>query len=85
MKSFAYAKADTPEAAVAAAAAARFIAGGTNLLDLMKLQVETPAKLVDISRLDLASIEERPDGGLTIGALVPNSDLAADPRVIEGL
>ena len=61
----------------------RFIAGGTNLLDLMKLQVETPAKLVDISRLDLTEIEERDDGGLTIGALVPNSDLAADPRIIE--
>ena len=48
----------------------------------MKLQVETPAKLVDISRLDLASIDDRDDGGLTIGALVPNSDLAADPRII---
>jgi xanthine dehydrogenase YagS FAD-binding subunit len=61
----------------------RFIAGGTNLLDLMKLQVEIPAKLVDISHLDLAGIEERAEGGLTIGALVPNSDLAADARVIE--
>ena len=48
----------------------------------MKLQVETPSKLIDISRLDLTGIEEREDGGLTIGALVPNSDLAADPRVI---
>ncbi|MDN8814857.1 FAD binding domain-containing protein, partial [Staphylococcus aureus] len=65
-------------------AGTKFIAGGTNLLDLMKLQVETPNKLVDISRLPLADIEEREDGGLTIGALVPNSDLAADPRVIEG-
>ena len=64
---------------------AKFIAGGTNLLDLMKLQVETPDKLVDISRLDLAKIEEREDGGLTIGALVPNSDLAADRRVIAEL
>jgi xanthine dehydrogenase YagS FAD-binding subunit len=84
MKSFAYAKADTPEAAVRGmdGDAARYIAGGTNLLDLMKLQVETPAKLVDISRLDLASIEDADDGGLLIGALVPNSDLAADPRVI---
>jgi len=62
---------------------ARFIAGGTNLLDLMKLQVETPAKLVDISRLDLAEIEEIDDGGLRIGALVPNADLAAEPRVRE--
>jgi xanthine dehydrogenase YagS FAD-binding subunit len=82
MKIFEYAKAETPEAAVAAGG--RFIAGGTNLLDLMKLQIETPEKLVDISRLDLAEIEERADGGLTIGALVPNSDLAADARVIKG-
>jgi xanthine dehydrogenase YagS FAD-binding subunit len=84
MKTFTYEKADSPEAAVRDldSDTARFIAGGTNLLDLMKLQVETPAKLVDISRLDLATIEEREDGGLTIGALVPNSDLAADPRVI---
>jgi xanthine dehydrogenase YagS FAD-binding subunit len=82
MKTFAYSRADSPEAAVAAGG--RFIAGGTNLLDLMKLQIETPESLVDISRLDLAKIEQREDGGLTIGALVPNSDLAADPRVIEG-
>ena len=80
MKRFDYARADSPAAAVAAGG--RFIAGGTNLLDLMKLEVETPARLVDISRLDLARIDERDDGGLTIGALVPNSDLAADPRVI---
>jgi len=80
MKPFDYARADTIEAAVSGGG--RFIAGGTNLLDLMKLQVETPEKLIDISRLDLDQIEEREDGGLTIGALVPNSDLAADPRVI---
>jgi xanthine dehydrogenase YagS FAD-binding subunit len=80
MKTFDYARADSVEAATGAGG--RFIAGGTNLLDLMKLQVETPDKLVDISRLDLNTIEERDDGGLTIGALVPNSDLAADPRVI---
>jgi xanthine dehydrogenase YagS FAD-binding subunit len=84
MKTFDYAKAESPEAAVAAVGeGTKFIAGGTNLLDLMKLQIETPDKLVDISRLDLAQIEQREDGGLTIGALVPNSDLAADPRVIE--
>ena len=83
MKTFTYAKAETPEAAVGGFAQdAKFIAGGTNLLDLMKLQIETPGKLVDISRLDLAQIDDREDGGLTIGALVPNSDLAADPRVI---
>lgn len=81
MKTFDYERASSIDAAVRAGG--RFIAGGTNLLDLMKLQVETPDKLVDISRLDLDRIEERDDGGLTIGALVPNSDLAADPRVIE--
>ncbi len=79
MKTFDYTRADTPKGAVRAGG--RFIAGGTNLLDLMKLQVETPERLVDISRLDLNTIEEQ-DGGLLIGALVPNSDLAADPRVI---
>ena len=86
MKSFAYEKATTAEAAVRDidGPAAKFIAGGTNLLDLMKLQVETPAKLVDISRLPLGDIDRRADGGLTIGALVPNSDLAADGRVVEG-
>ncbi|HXH15557.1 MAG TPA: xanthine dehydrogenase family protein subunit M [Sphingomonas sp.] len=84
MKTFTYEKPATPEAAVKDIDThdAKFIAGGTNLLDLMKLQVETPDKLVDISRLDLAKIEEREDGGLTIGAMVPNSDLAADSRVV---
>jgi len=85
MKLFAYARADSIGTATrdGAVPGARFIAGGTNLLDLMKLQVETPDTLVDISRLDLGEIEAREDGGLTIGALVPNSDLAADARVIE--
>jgi len=82
MKTFTYVRAESPQAAVAQTApATRFIAGGTNLLDLMKLQVETPQTLVDISRLELADIEDTDDGGLRIGALVPNSDLAADPRV----
>lgn len=81
MRAFDFARADSPQAAVAAGG--RFIAGGTNLIDLMRLEVETPERLIDISRLDLARIEERADGGLTIGALVPNSDLAADRRVIE--
>ena len=84
MRTFDYIRADSPEAAVGGIGdGARFIAGGTNLLDLMKLQIETPSKLIDISRLDLAGIEESGDGGLKIGALVPNSDLAADARVIE--
>lgn len=60
---------------------ARFIAGGTTLLDLMKLNVETPARLLDINRLPLGKIEATPDGGLTIGATVRNSDLAHHPAV----
>jgi xanthine dehydrogenase YagS FAD-binding subunit len=84
VKSFDYVKADSPEAAVregATGGATKFIAGGTNLLDLMKLQVETPERLVDISRLDLGSITETEEGGLSIGALYPNADLAAHPLV----
>ena len=85
MKSFTYQRPDSPAAAVADLddPGARFIAGGTNLLDLMKLQVEAPDKLVDISRLPLAEVEDMEGGGLRIGALVPNSDLAADRRVVE--
>jgi xanthine dehydrogenase YagS FAD-binding subunit len=59
----------------------RFIAGGTTLIDLMKLNVETPRKLVDVNHLPLDKIETLPDGGLTIGAVVPNSDLAYHPVV----
>src|ERR1700688_4390658 len=60
---------------------ARFIAGGTTLLDLMKLNVETPARVLDINRLPLDKIEATPDGGLKIGATVRNSDLAHHPTV----
>jgi xanthine dehydrogenase YagS FAD-binding subunit len=60
---------------------ARFIAGGTNLLDLMKLQIETPAHPIDVNALALNRIEKTPDGGVRIGALVRNTDLAADPTV----
>jgi xanthine dehydrogenase YagS FAD-binding subunit len=60
---------------------AKFIAGGTNLLDLMKDDVERPTKLIDISRLQLRHVEETPDGGVRIGALVPNSDLAWHPLI----
>lgn len=84
MRSFTYERARGPAEAAAAVAAkpgARFIAGGTNLLDLMKLEIETPAHLVDVNRLDLDRIEKTADGGLRIGALVRNSDLAADRRV----
>ncbi|RZJ11062.1 MAG: xanthine dehydrogenase family protein subunit M [Rubrivivax sp.] len=80
MKAFSYERARTPAEAAAAVAHkpdARFIAGGTNLLDLMKLQIETPAHLVDVNTLGLDRIEETRDGGLRIGALARNSDLAA--------
>jgi xanthine dehydrogenase YagS FAD-binding subunit len=61
----------------------RFVAGGTTLIDLMKLDVETPAKVIDINRLDLAKVEKQPDGTLRIGALVRNSDLAHEPNVLR--
>ena len=60
---------------------AKFIAGGTNLLDLIKLQIETPTHLVDINPLSLGDVEETAEGGLRIGALVTNSALAADMGV----
>jgi xanthine dehydrogenase YagS FAD-binding subunit len=82
MKPFDYARAGTVDEALAAGAGGgRYIAGGTNLIDLMKLQVETPAMLVDISRLALDRVEEIDGGGVRIGALVPNSDLAAHPLI----
>ena len=84
MKPFTYERAQSPPEAAAAAArnpGAKFIAGGTNLLDLMKLQIETPAHLIDVNGLVLDKIETTPDGGLRIGALVRNTDLAADGRV----
>ncbi|MGH8852981.1 MAG: FAD binding domain-containing protein [Telluria sp.] len=84
MKAFTYERAKTPADAAAAAARhpnARFVAGGTNLLDLMKLQIETPSHLIDVNDLALDRIEATPEGGLRIGALVRNADLAADRRV----
>ncbi|WP_431858199.1 FAD binding domain-containing protein [Azospirillum sp.] len=84
MKPFTYERAESPTAAAAAVArtpGAKFIAGGTNLLDLMKLEIEAPAHLVDVNGLKLDTVEPTPDGGLRIGALVRNTDLAADPRV----
>jgi len=84
MKAFTYERATTPQEAADAAARhpnARFVAGGTNLLDLMKLQIETPSHLIDVNDLALDRIEPLPSGGLRIGALVRNSDLAADLRV----
>ena len=84
MRAFGYQRATSAaEAAVAAqrTPGARFIAGGTNLLDLMKLEIETPGHLVDVNGLGFDRIDATPDGGLRIGALVRNTDLAADPRV----
>jgi xanthine dehydrogenase YagS FAD-binding subunit len=84
MKAFSYERATSPQAAAAAALArpgAKFIAGGTNLLDLMKLEVETPPHLIDITRLGLDKTEATAQGGLRIGAMVRNADLAADPRI----
>lgn len=84
MKVFSYQRAQSPAEAAAAALrtpGARFIAGGTNLLDLMKLEIETPAHLIDVNGLALDKIEPMADGGLRIGALVRNTDLAADARV----
>lgn len=84
MKPFTYSRATSVADAAKTAAAmqgARFIAGGTNLLDLMKLQIETPTHLIDVNHLGLDRIEPTPEGGLRIGALVRNTDLAADKTV----
>jgi xanthine dehydrogenase YagS FAD-binding subunit len=84
MRPFSYERATSAKDAAAKAArtpGAKFIAGGTNLLDLMKIQVETPAHLIDVNGLGFDTIEETPEGGLRIGALVRNTDLAADMRV----
>jgi xanthine dehydrogenase YagS FAD-binding subunit len=84
MKPFTYQRAKTPAEAASAVAGtpgAKFIAGGTNLLDLMKLQIETPTHLVDVQDLKLDRIEATDDGGLRIGALVSNTALASDARV----
>src|SRR5919108_4705096 len=90
MKTFEFIRPADPEAAVATAAQARtaqqgaevrFVAGGTTLIDLMKLNVETPARVLDINRLPLDRIETTAEGGLKIGATVRNSDLANHPTV----
>jgi xanthine dehydrogenase YagS FAD-binding subunit len=83
MRPFTYERATDSTGGVIAAsrAGAKYISGGTNLLDLMKLEIERPTHLVDISRLPLKEIEELADGGLRIGAQATNSDAAADMRV----
>ncbi|WP_405466759.1 xanthine dehydrogenase family protein subunit M [Streptomyces jietaisiensis] len=84
MKEFAYQRAEDVSGAVALLGAdpdARFLGGGTNLVDLMKSGVERPGRLVDVRQLPLGAIESTPEGGLRIGATVTNSDLAAHPEV----
>jgi xanthine dehydrogenase YagS FAD-binding subunit len=84
MRPFTYERAQSPAQAAAAAVrhpGARFIAGGTNLLDLMKLEIETPPHLIDVNGLALDRIEATPEGGLRVGALVRNTDLAGHTRV----
>ena len=83
MRAFSYERPESLQAAAAAAMkpGAKFIAGGTNLLDLMKLEVETPTHLIDINRLGMDKTDVMSDGGLRIGAMVRNADLAADMRV----
>src|ERR1700760_3339216 len=83
METFTYTKATgvQQEIQTAGQSQTKFIAGGTTLLDLMKLNVERPSRLVDINRLPLDQVEKLPDGGLKIGALVRNSDLAHHPAV----
>src|SRR5258705_1773902 len=90
MQSFDFLRAEDASAAVNAGArsstaqqgaSVRFVAGGTTLLDLMKLNVERPVQVVDINRLPLDKIEQLPDGGLRIGATVRNADLAQHPIV----
>src|SRR5262249_33174709 len=84
MNNFGYVRArDVADAVrqIAADPAAKFVAGGTNLIDLMKGNVARPSRLIDITHLSLRRIEETKDGGLRIGALVPNSDLAYHPQI----
>src|SRR3982751_6054349 len=86
MINFEYARAaDVADAVrqIAANPAAKFIAGGTNLLDLIKYDVERPARLIDITHLPLKTVEETVNGGMRIGALVPNSDLAYHHSIEE--
>jgi xanthine dehydrogenase YagS FAD-binding subunit len=92
MIDFALSRASTPAQASQQAATSktaqqgaqvRFVAGGTTLIDLMKLDVETPSQVIDINRLDLARTERQPDGSLRIGAMVRNADLAHDPNVMR--
>src|SRR5438067_7807717 len=88
MNPFTYTRAADPQQATQASAAnasAKFLAGGTNLIDLMKMGVERPTQLVDVNRLPLGQIEELPNGGgVGIGGLARNSDVAAPPFIVRG-
>lgn len=83
MKAFTYERPKTAAEAASAAQSpgAKFIAGGTNLLDLMKLEIEVPTRLIDVNGLGLDRIEKTDDGGVRIGALVRNTDLASDDTI----
>src|SRR5262245_38985851 len=86
MRPFDYLRADSVEDAVrlkAANPSARFIAGGTNLVDLLKYRVEATDQLIDVTRLPLAKVEQLPDGSVRVGALVRNSDLAQHPLITD--
>jgi xanthine dehydrogenase YagS FAD-binding subunit len=85
MNPFGYQRANAQDEAVRAinTRGAKFLGGGTNLVDLMKDGVERPGTLIDITRLDFTKIEDAPSGGLMIGALVRNSDLASHPRIVQ--
>jgi xanthine dehydrogenase YagS FAD-binding subunit len=85
MEPFKLIRAQDDQSAIRAAllSNSKFIAGGTNMLDLMKLNIETPKHLIDINHLPLNKIEELPNGNIRIGALVKNSDLAYDPVIIK--
>jgi xanthine dehydrogenase YagS FAD-binding subunit len=83
MEPFKLIRAQTDQSAISAAlgSGSKFIAGGTNILDLMKLNIETPKQVIDINKLSMYQVEELPDGGVRIGALVKNSDLAYHPVI----
>ncbi len=85
MNPFVYSRANDAAAALAAIAKphAKFLGGGTNLIDLMKMGVETPAQVIDINRLPLAQVEELPGGGVRLGALARNSDVAEHPLIVQ--
>ena len=86
MRAFSYERAASPAEAAARAAevpGAKFIAGGTNLLDLMKHEIETPLHLIDVRGTGLNAITATEEGGLRVGAMVSNSTLAADPRATK--